>query len=197
MTDIKHDVFLQNLKHKNILFYIALHFCAIKYRSKVAALVGLYTQWTGLFKRIKEPLAIQMRLAWWQEQCTKTCFSANTPPEIMLLKQYSNQIGTLLTTIEYEFLHQDPDYHGQSASVLFTLIADIMSCDAYKNNAGAYGLFYGLCHNHNHNHNNNNQTRYPTVKLPFGLRFLRIPIILQHKQNALILLYRLIKNFLI
>ena len=192
MTDIKHDVFLQNLKKTNILFYIALHFCAIIHRPKVAALVGLYTQWTGLFNRIKEPIAIQMRLAWWQQQCTKTDLSNNTPTEIIILKNYYSQISALITIIETEYLHKDPDYQGQSAYVLFTLIANIMSCDAYKNNAGIYGLFYGLHHNQNNNHK-----IYPNVKLPFELRFLRIPIILQQKQNFLILLYRLVKNFLI
>jgi hypothetical protein len=176
----------KNLSEKNQEFYIALYFCNRHYRSIIATLISLYTEWTSLPKRIKEPLAIQMRLTWWHEQLQLNTIPSNAPPEITILKPYN--ISDLLTTIEYEYVHRDKNYVGQSSYELFKLIARIMDCQNDADNAGEYGRYY----------HSSNIGIYPKITLPFKLRFLRIPIILKtHNQSLLHLFYRLIKNFLI
>ncbi len=177
----------KQLSEKNQEFYIALHFCNRHYRSIIATLISLYTELTSLPKRIKEPLAIQMRLAWWHEQFQSNTIPSNAPPEITILKPYN--IRDLLTAIEYEYVHRDKNYVGQSSYELFKLIATIMDCQNDADNAGKYGRYYAL---------NNKQEEYPKIRLPFKLRFLRIPIILNTQNQSLLrLFYRLIKNFLI
>ena len=179
----------KNLSEKNQEFYIALHFCNRHYRSIIATLISLYTELTSLPKRIKEPLAIQMRLAWWHEQFQAVTIPSNAPPEIIILKPYN--MADLLTAIEYEYVHGDENYVGQSGYELFKLIATIMNCQNDSDNAGKYGRYY-------HYHSSNIDWEYPQATLPFKLRFLRIPIILNTQNQSLLrLFYRLIKNFLV
>lgn len=177
----KNGFFFQNLKEKNILFFIALHFCHKKYRPVIAALIGLYTDWTALPKRLKEPLAIQMRLAWWQEQFNNPHQAPNIPPEIILLKNYD--INPLLTAIEYEYVHCDRDYTHQSGCELFRLIANIMDYPNSADNAGDYGRYYDYQKTHSVTKTPQKILLYPEAKLPYRLRFLRIPIILQKKHT--------------
>ena len=187
---MSHHHYLKNLATKNHLFFIALHFCPAEYRSKIAALIGLYTDWTQLNKRISEPIAIQMRLAWWREQFENPVTGANLPPEIALLKAY--KITDLINAIENEYVFCEKSDLYQSAVILYTLIADILNVSDVSN-IKEYGRYYGFLHNPH----NNLVVKIPKLKLCYRLRFLRIPIILHEKTNFFSRLYALVKNFIV
>lgn len=189
----KEYLFFDALKEKNPVFFIALHFCNKKYRTLIAALIGLYSDWIALPKRLREPLAIQMRLAWWQQQFCKPDFQHNMPSEIPLFKNYD--MSPLLTAIENEYVHRLPEYHCESGYELFRLIAIIMGYQNISDNVGDYGRYYTQC-THKINASMTQKTiQYPKHPLPYTLRFLRVPIILNTNKNVLMLFYRLVKNF--
>jgi hypothetical protein len=190
MKYYQNNLFFDNLKQKNIIFFISLHFCHKKYRYKIAALVGLYTDWIKLFSRIKEPLAIQMRLTWWRSQFESEDIGIHAVNEINFLKKECDML-VLLDTIENEYLHKDPSYTGKSGYILYKTITQIMGCSDFSDNAAQYGYYYYMMHHQK-------KIVMPKHKLPFGMRFLRIPIILgKPNQNIFGLLYDLVKNFLI
>jgi hypothetical protein len=97
------------------------------------------------------------------------------------LKNYD--INPLLTAIEFEYIHCDRDYTHQSGYELFRLIANIMDYPNSADNAGDYGRYYDYQKTHSVTNAPQKTRLYPKAKLPYGLRFLRIPIILQKKQT--------------
>ncbi len=189
----KNEPFFEMLQKKNPAFYIALHFCNKKHRPLIAALIGLYSDWIMLPQRLKEPLAIQMRLAWWQQQFDNPDLQHNMPSEITLFKNYD--MSPLLTAIEYEYVHRLPEYHCESGYELFRLIAIIMGYQNISDNAGDYGRYYAECTCDAHASMTQKTIQYPKHPLPYGLRFLRVPIILNTQHNSFMMLYRLVKNF--
>jgi hypothetical protein len=181
----KNEPFFDALQKKNPVFYIALHFCNKKHRSLIAALIGLYSDWIALPKRLTEPLAIQMRLAWWQQQFDNPDLQYNMPSEILLFKNHD--MSPLLTAIEYEYVHRLPEYHCASGGELFKLIAIIMGYPNALENAGHYGRHYAAM--------TQKTIKTPKHTLPYGLRFLRVPMICHTHTHVLKSLYRLVKNF--
>lgn len=180
--------FFNKLASVNSAFYTSLYFCTPQHREPVAALISLYTQLTTLPLRITEPLAIQMRLTWWREAFEKPLVP-NLPPEIEILKPYD--LPRLIETIEHEYVHQTPEYQHQSSADLFELIAEITDFKDYQENAAEYGIHYSQLIKQDTN------PKLPKVKLPLGLRFLRVPIILTQSQNRWQRGLKLIGNFII
>lgn len=179
----------EQLRTKNKAFFIALHFCDRQKREQIAALVGFFHDCMGLFKRIKEPLAIQMRLTWWRTQFDSDVALQTLPAEIKLLKEYP--MGELLEIIENEYIHKDPLYAGKSGFMLYKIIGDMWGFPDESASLGAYGTCYAELFF-------KKKTVIPSHKLPFSLRFLRIPIILeQNHKSFLHLFYYFVKNFLI
>ncbi|MFT6072685.1 MAG: hypothetical protein ACJAQ0_001501 [Dasania sp.] len=185
--------FVKKLAPINPEFYSALHFCKLHYREPIAALIGLHEGWLKTARTLKEPIALQIRLRWWYEQWdlyygNEKTLPVNTPPEMEVLRAYD--LRPLITAFEDDYILSDYDNNNTSHRQIMQVIDKIMDYQGFNKAFSDYGYYYGCLKN------DTNNTEMPHYKLPFGLRFIRIPIILNQKQSTFMLVWRLIKNMI-